>query len=92
MGWLEELLVEKCLQPPDISIVDGGLEGINEALDKLRSGVVSGKRLVVPIGAEKTKELTGIGATNGTIETKANSYSLEYADKLNADPSRIKFA
>ena len=92
MDWLEKLLVEHFLQPPEISIADGGLEGINEALEKLRNGVISGKRLVVPIGAEKTKELVGIGATNGTIETKANSYSLEYANKLNADPSRIKFA
>ena len=92
MNWLEELLVERILQPLDVVIGDGGLEGINGALDKLRSGAISGKRLVVPIGAGKAKELIVNGATNGTIETKANSHSLEYADRLNADPSRIKFA
>ena len=92
MDWLENLLLEKSLQPPEVAAVEGGLEGINGALDKLRSGAVSGKRLVVPIEGNKATDPVGSGATNEIIETKAHLDSLEYADKLNADPSRIKFA
>ena len=40
MHWLEQLLVAKELKPPDVDLADGGLEGINEALDRLRSGTV----------------------------------------------------
>lgn len=94
MSWLEELLVGKFLQAPDIAVAAGGLEGINEALDRLRNGSISGKRLVVPIGAGKTQELNGHASINGTGsgEVKASVHALEYADKLNEDPSRIKFA
>lgn len=93
MRWLEQLLVVKELEPPDIDLADGGLEGINESLDRLRNGTVSAKRIVVPIGNKPTIESNGHAATNGvTQEAKAKFDSLEYADKLNADPSRIKFA
>ena len=92
MKWLEELLVEKVLQPPDVTIADGGLEGINKALDTLRSGKISGKRLVVPIGVSTQEDRNGTVATNESTKSKAVVNSLEYADKLNEDPSRIKFA
>ena len=91
VNWLEQLLVNKALQPPEVSVADGGLEGINGALDKLRNGSISGKRLVVPIKTEKTKEPSVDGAVNGHSEVKAEG-SLEYADKLNSDPTRIRFA
>ena len=92
VDWLEQLLVQKILPPPEVSIVEEGLEGINSALDRLRSGSISGKRLVVTLGAKKsTKDYTN-GFTNGTTETAAAEGSLEYAEKLNADPSRIKIA
>lgn len=92
VDWLEQLLVSKTLQTPEVSIVDGGLESINSALDKLRSGSISGKRLVVTLGAKKTSESNSNGVTNGNTKTAAAGGSLEYADKLNADPSRIKIA
>ena len=89
MRWLEQLLVAKGLKPPGITLADGGLEGINEALDRLRNGTVSAKRVVVPIGSKSTNHSNGHTATSGTAQEAKN---LEYADKLNADPSRIKFA
>ena len=92
MSWLEELLVEKILQPPEVAIAEGGLEGINKALDRLRSGSISGKRLVVPIEADKAEQPNGNIITNGSSEPKPIVKNLEYADKLNEDPSRIKFA
>ena len=49
MRWLEELLDQKLLVAPDIEIAHGGLGGINDALDKLRDGSVSGHRIVVPL-------------------------------------------
>jgi NADPH:quinone reductase-like Zn-dependent oxidoreductase len=45
--WLEELLQSNTLTLPEIVRAEGGLEGINAALDLLRSGSVSGKRIVV---------------------------------------------
>ncbi|GLI81519.1 hypothetical protein PoHVEF18_009901 [Penicillium ochrochloron] len=45
--WLEELLQSDTLTLPEIVRAEGGLEGINAALDLLRSGSVSGKRIVV---------------------------------------------
>ena len=93
MRWLEQLLVANSLEPPKVTLADGGLEGINEALDRLRSGSVSAKRLVVPIGTKPTADSYIYAGTNGvTPKAKGNFDNLEYADKLNGDPSRIKFA
>lgn len=92
MDWLERLLIEESLHPPEVATVEGGLEGINRALDKLRSGTISGKRLVVPIEGNKPTESNDVGAANGVIKTKSAKDTLQYADKLNEDPSRIKFA
>ena len=49
MVWLEQLLEQNLLATPDIEVAAGGLEGINEALDRLRDGTVNGPRIVVPI-------------------------------------------
>ncbi|KAJ5232663.1 hypothetical protein N7468_005619 [Penicillium chermesinum] len=49
--WLEKLLQEGTLALPEIVHAEGGLDGINAALDVLRSGSVSGKRIVVDLGA-----------------------------------------
>ncbi|KAE8445443.1 hypothetical protein EG329_013456 [Mollisiaceae sp. DMI_Dod_QoI] len=49
MVWLEKLLDSNMLITPDIEIAEGGLEGINAALDKLRDGTVNGPRIVVPL-------------------------------------------
>ena len=92
MDWLEKLLVDEILVTPEIALADGGLEGINEALDKLRSGAVSGKRLVVPIENDKPEEVDRNGAKATANKAKNAVDNLAYADKLNEDPSRIKFA
>lgn len=47
--WLFELLDKGTLQPPEVEFVDGGLNAVNEALARLKSGDVSGRRLVVRV-------------------------------------------
>lgn len=89
MAWLEKLLASKVLAPPDVDIAHGGLEGINDALDQLREGKVSGKRIVVPLGNGEAQKPVDDEPDNKT-GTKVGS--LDYADKINADPDRIKFA
>ncbi|TVY34216.1 Trans-enoyl reductase, partial [Lachnellula subtilissima] len=49
MVWLEKLLEQNLISTPEIEIADGGLEGINAALDRLRDGSVNGPRIVVPL-------------------------------------------
>lgn len=53
--WLENLLQSGTLALPEIVRADGGLEGINAALDVLRSGTVSGKRIVVDLGSKESQ-------------------------------------
>ncbi|KAH8691377.1 putative oxidoreductase [Talaromyces proteolyticus] len=51
--WLERLLENGALVPPDVVVKsEGGLEGINDALEVLRSGEASGKRIVVNLGKD----------------------------------------
>jgi hypothetical protein len=50
--WLEKLLEKKLIATPDIEIADGGLAGINAALDRLRDGSVNGPRIVVPLALQ----------------------------------------
>ena len=92
MEWLEELIVKATLKPPEVSLADGGLEGINGALAKLKSGSISGKRIVVPILSDRNSEPNGVDVTNGVKEPASKTGTMEYADKLNTDSSRIKFA
>lgn len=49
--WLEDLLQSTNLTLPEIVHAEGGLEGVNAALETLRSGSVSGKRIVVDLGS-----------------------------------------
>jgi NADPH:quinone reductase-like Zn-dependent oxidoreductase len=49
MTWLEKLLETSSITPPEVVIVDGGLESVNASLDKMRKGEISGKRLVVKL-------------------------------------------
>lgn len=49
VSWLEGLLDLGVLQLPETVRGEGGLGGINAALDTLRSGSVSGKRIVVDV-------------------------------------------
>lgn len=49
MLWLEKLLEERLLLTPDMETAEGGLLGINDALDRLRDGSVNGPRIVVPL-------------------------------------------
>ncbi|TKX19994.1 hypothetical protein C1H76_7878 [Elsinoe australis] len=47
--WLERLLEQGLLSPPRILGVVEGLEGINDGLDRMRKGEISGGRLVARI-------------------------------------------
>ncbi|OJJ98947.1 hypothetical protein ASPACDRAFT_30752 [Aspergillus aculeatus ATCC 16872] len=49
VAWLEELLASNTLLGPEVVRHAGGLEGVNAALDTLRQGSVSGKRIVVDL-------------------------------------------
>lgn len=90
MVWLEQLLAVNVLAPPDIEIAQGGLEGVNSALDQLREGNASGKRIVVPLGTESVPDQNDEADDKTGVTTKIGS--IEYAKKLNSDPERIKFA
>lgn len=96
MVWLEELLVAKALRLPHIEIANGGLSGVNQALDRLRSGTVSGKRIVVPVGQHgQKKDLPTKGDDGNTTlggEQEDDDPQIAYADRLNSDPDRLKFA
>ncbi|QKX60607.1 uncharacterized protein TRUGW13939_07752 [Talaromyces rugulosus] len=51
--WLEKLLETNSLSPPDVIVKsEGGLGGINDALEVLKSGAASGKRIVVDLGRD----------------------------------------
>lgn len=49
MGWLERLLEEGLLTPPEVVVEKGGLAGVNAALDRMRRGEISGCRLAVEL-------------------------------------------
>ncbi|KAJ5972591.1 Alcohol dehydrogenase superfamily zinc-type [Penicillium vulpinum] len=49
MLWLGIALEKNLLSLPTVSTIPGGLGGINAALDQMRQGKVSGRRLVVPL-------------------------------------------
>jgi NADPH:quinone reductase-like Zn-dependent oxidoreductase len=49
MSWLETLLKLRQLSPPDTEVAPGALDGINDALDRMRRGEISGKRVVVKL-------------------------------------------
>lgn len=99
VGWLEQLLIAKTLKLPEVEVAEGGLAGINDALDRLRSGTVSGKRIVVSVG-ERSRTNSGASTPTPPPQSPVNatySYSqadgdLSYHDKINADPDRVKFA
>ena len=88
--WLERLLVEKKFRTPEIVIANGGLGGINGALDDLRSNKISAKRLVVPLEKAKSNSLLAAPNPDSTSQDEINS--LKFADKLNCRHDRIRFA
>lgn len=47
MIWLEKLLASGKLLPPLVEILEGGLGAINDGLDRMRRGEISGRRLAV---------------------------------------------
>lgn len=57
--WLEDLLIAKSLILPEVETAEGGLAGINDALDRLRRNEVPGKRIVVSVREQG-------GEANGT--------------------------
>ncbi|KAF9637277.1 putative zinc-binding dehydrogenase protein [Lasiodiplodia theobromae] len=49
MEWLERLLEGGLLTPPEVVVEKGGLAGVNAALDRMRRGEISGRRLAVEL-------------------------------------------
>ncbi|KAK0705737.1 chaperonin 10-like protein [Apiosordaria backusii] len=49
VSWLERLLKEGLVQPPEIIDVESGLASVNKALDRMRKGEISGGKLVVRV-------------------------------------------
>lgn len=47
MRWLEILLSKEMIVPPVQETIDGGLGRVNEGLDRMRRGEISGKRLAI---------------------------------------------
>ncbi|OCK76333.1 quinone oxidoreductase [Lepidopterella palustris CBS 459.81] len=47
--WLERLLEQGLILPPEVLDVEEGFEGVNRGLDRMRKGEISGGRLVVKI-------------------------------------------
>jgi len=95
MQWLEELLVAKSLKLPEVDVAEGGLAGINDALDRLRSGNVSGRRIVVPVGKDDTSNNASVPQSpriNGADGHIHSGDDMTYHDQINSDPNRIKFA
>lgn len=96
MKWLEELLSTKTLKLPEVEIAEGGLAGINDALDRLRSGTVSGKRIVVPVGTGQIKTpsepSTPVGNGGTNLLSNGHEDDLAYHERINSDPDRLKFA
>ncbi|THV70612.1 GroES-like protein [Aureobasidium pullulans] len=45
MTWLEKALETQAIALPEVEHAEGGLEGINAALDRMRNGEISGRRL-----------------------------------------------
>ncbi|KAL8934797.1 MAG: hypothetical protein Q9216_005726 [Gyalolechia sp. 2 TL-2023] len=89
MDWLEALLEKAFMHPPDVFVAVGGLDSINGVLDDMRSGATSCKRIVVPVG--QMEQSMPVMADTITVN-KNDIENFQHADKLNADPSRIKFA
>ena len=95
MTWLEQLLTSSSITLPEVEVADGGLAGINDALDKLRRYEISSKRIVVPVGQNKqSRTSNSILASPSSVDLHQEEPNnpLAYADKLNSDPNRIKFA
>jgi D-arabinose 1-dehydrogenase-like Zn-dependent alcohol dehydrogenase len=49
MVWLEKLLATGKIVPPDVELLGGGLAVVNNGLDRMRRGEISGKRLAVSL-------------------------------------------
>ncbi|THY74377.1 GroES-like protein [Aureobasidium pullulans] len=49
MNWLEKALETEAIALPEVEHAEGGLEGINAALDRMRNGEISGRRLVISV-------------------------------------------
>jgi NADPH:quinone reductase-like Zn-dependent oxidoreductase len=93
--WLEDLLIARSLKLPEVEIAEGGLSGINDALDRLRSGKIGGRRIVVPVnkesGSQSPVPQNGKDVPN-TFGVPISASDFSYADSLNSDPDRVKFA
>lgn len=92
MEWLEELLLSKSLEGPEIEVADGGLAGVNAALDRLRHGKVGAKRIVVPVGDSYEPKSSQLNAVPNMNDINEDDEHLAYHDSINTEPDRLKFA
>jgi threonine dehydrogenase-like Zn-dependent dehydrogenase len=53
MTWLGSLLAGNNIPTPDITVIEGGLASINDGLDRMRRGEISGRRLVVNLSTHE---------------------------------------
>ncbi|KAF9633807.1 Alcohol dehydrogenase superfamily zinc-containing [Lasiodiplodia theobromae] len=100
MTWAEELLVARTLKFPEIEVADGGLNGINAALDRMRSGELTGKRIILPV--TETDAPSGPPSIPPSIPNGVSVASVApeppaaddfaYVNQLNSDPNRLQFA
>ncbi|KAF4542993.1 alcohol dehydrogenase [Lasiodiplodia theobromae] len=100
MTWAEELLVARTLKFPEIEVADGGLNGINAALDRMRSGELTGKRIILPVTETDAPSgppsippsiPNGISVASVAPEPPAAD-DFAYVNQLNSDPNRLQFA
>ncbi|KAK5120788.1 hypothetical protein LTR85_005854 [Meristemomyces frigidus] len=49
MAWLQQALAASAIELPEVTCVKGGLSFVNGALDQMRRGEVSGRRIVVSL-------------------------------------------
>ena len=108
MSWLEELFLAEALSLPHVEIAEGGLAGVNDALDRLRRNELGAKRIVVPVTQLRTSPSASGSQTptkshpdpaaapildDLTLEDdKGSTPELAYADAMNSSPDRIRFA
>lgn len=53
--WLEDLLQSKALVLPELVVRKGGLADVNNSLNILRNGLVSGKRVVIDLKSSQSQ-------------------------------------
>lgn len=56
MSWLERLLADQTLRPPEVLGIEEGFDGVNRGLARMRRGEISGGRLVVRLPVDRSRK------------------------------------